>query len=475
MFRLRVGVLLLNVLLAGCGRVTQQENPQAVAQGGETSASAPPDAGTADPGSLCAPAGPGSLRWAKPIQAETSSAPQGVATCGSDLCVLLSDDQLIKLTKKGELLWSRRIEGLSGSQDFHATSIGANSFGSIAVAGWCSGQLVVTTQDGARTALDCPSGQNPLIVLHFDHLGVLLSSDSLGTPPNFPPIARVAIDVHGRSIAAALIGGGQGEDMRTEVVARSADGVELFRHSFVGLAHPADIAIDAEGNTVLSAFLSDVTSVDDGNFDAGTPLDTSGSDLCALKLDSRGKLLWSHCAGGNNQSDLVPQLALGPDGSIFLAGSFSRDLDFASITPQSSTRMSAGPDNIDMYVAKLSSEGDFAWQRHFGSPDDQDARFGLTATPEGGLLFAAKTRDSLEIGDFHVDANSPSSPFIAELDANGRPAFVTQLGRSAEIEGAHGLVLGECGDFYLVTDYLGMLSIPVTSNGIGPLLIAGRY
>ncbi len=533
MGRWRVGVLVLSFGLAACGRVSR-DTPSAATDaasggGAETAdaalgAGATHDVDATPDASPCDPADAGAITWAKAFTGRSgvgTLAPAGLTVCGDGLCSVgnlvrvaygeVPDAQtqygtaLVKFTPEGALVWSQAIEGPSATDSFSPNGVAADAQGNLVVIGGCRGQLVLAAEGGTQRSVSCPDADTNthehLLVLRFDSAGLFLSSTDFGTSSSYPPNFRVAVDPSGRTVVAVHVGGYSGEPERALVVSWGADGVETFRHSFAGgLSFPTGLALDAQGNAVLAGFFSSVWSLAgddaDGGLDGGTQLDTSSSAVCAFKLNLAGDLVWSRCFGGFGQQDLEPQLALGPDGSVVLGGAFTHDLDFAAIgngAPPSPTRLST-PNEEAFYVAKLTADGDFAWQQQFGNGLTQDPHYGIAITPDSAILFPGQASGALAIGDLNLDAgtdagsDSLDTPFVAEFDASGHPVFVTPLGHEDAFDTSNGIVLadglgagvgtglGGCRNYYLAGNGVGALLAPGgAQTGEGFVLIAGRY
>jgi hypothetical protein len=478
--------------------------------GGARDADAAPDAAV-DPPS-CGLGSAGSLIWStkftrdrvdgSPASGVLDAAPVGLVVCGDGLCLLGKldsrvrfdrelvaqgdeDAYLVKLTTQGVPVWSARLGGQSLTDRFVAASLAADDPGNLVVAGSCRGQLILPTGGGGQRVVDCSGDLAHLLVARFDPSGASVWSADLGTSYIIPASIQVAVDHGGRTVVAAHVGGPiagpTAAPERAVVIAWDADGTERFRHSFNGgITYPTGLAVDAQGNIVLVGFFHGVTSSDGDGTDGGVPLDTAGSAVCALKLNASGGLVWSRCFAGMSQQALAPQLALGPDGSVVLAGTFVGELDFAAIGrdagPSPSRLSSRG--QTDIYLAKLDPDGEFVWQRQLGNADYQEAFLGIATTPEGAILLPAITRGPLELDDLRIEAGSSSSPFIAEFSADGRASFATQLGQSAYVSGSSGVTVGGCRDFYLAADYSGDLlapGAPTDNPTIGLAVIAGRY
>lgn len=439
-----------------------------------------------------------------PIVSPLSAEPAGLVRCGDGWCLAgeldsrvafdrdlvaegHDDAYLVKLAEDGTPVWSRRLGGTTTTDRLIASSIGADREGKLAVGVVCQGELVLADADDRDVLLHCPSDERALLLLRFDENGAFLWSAELGTSWVIPAQFRVAVDADGRTVVAAHVGGPIGKAdaprERALVVAFDPQGNELFRRSFEGgVTYPTGLALDGAGNSVLTGFFASGVKTFEGDTagDAVTELDTAGSAICALKLDSAGELVWSRCFGGKSQQALGPHLALGPDASVVLAGEFVDELDFGAIgqdaAPSPSRLASNG--STDMYLAKLDASGRFLWQEGFGNEDDQDFPLGMAVSEEGVIVALGTTRGPLVLAGTTLEAGTSPSPFIATFGPDGEPMLAASLGQHAYIEGSSGIALGDCRSFYFAADYRGDLlspNVPSMTAADGIVFATGRY
>ncbi len=149
------------------------------------------------------------------------------------------------------------------------------------------------------------------------------------------------------------------------------------------LAAPFEKVIGTEG---LEKGVN-VSPTSDGGFIAvglaGTA-DESNQDVYLVKTDPDGELLWSRTLGGAGIDNgwSVHEVADG-----FVIGGFTN---------------SFGAGGFDFYLLKTNLQGELAWYRTFGGPED-DRCWSLAPTADGGFLLAGETK-SFGSGeeDFHL-------------------------------------------------------------------------
>lgn len=137
---------------------------------------------------------------------------------------------------------------------------------------------------------------------------------------------------------------------------------------------------DAEGNFIL----------------AGTSFSSEGiinrqmgkGDAWALKLNSRGNLIWTRSFGGS-QSEGINKVKVTDDGGLIFAGmTKSKDGDIQELNGF-----------YDAWAIKTDAKGQIAWSRTFGF-EGKDAFIDVLELPEGGFLalgFAEQLEDGIEL------------------------------------------------------------------------------
>ena len=106
----------------------------------------------------------------------------------------------------------------------------------------------------------------------------------------------------------------------------------------------------------------------------------AGGDYWVLKLDSSGDLEWSRYFGGNFTDTPEGIVQTNDNGFIVVGGSDSDDTDIS--------------DNIgsyDFWVVRISSTGDLVWEKSFGGSEIDEAS-AIVKTDDGNFLIAGDTR-----------------------------------------------------------------------------------
>ncbi|MBW2456879.1 MAG: hypothetical protein JRI68_20355 [Deltaproteobacteria bacterium] len=158
---------------------------------------------------------------------------------------------------------------------------------------------------------------------------------------------------------------------------------------------------DAGGIVVVGQFVEELSF---GN----TSLEgLDGEDIYVASLDDGAELDWAVGVAGSGP-DRAHAVALGTDGSVHVAGSYSGIL----VLPTDSEQSSQG--GQDALVFKLTPAGDLLWAFDFGRNDDDQA-FDMTLDSQDGIVLT---------GGFHSGLSVNGTPL---LSAGAEDIFITKL------------------------------------------------
>lgn len=144
-----------------------------------------------------------------------------------------------------------------------------------------------------------------------------------------------------------------------------------------------------------------------------------GSDVYCIKLDSAGNLLWTRTYGGL-LSDAAYAITATADGNFMIAGS----------------TQSFGSGGTDIYLVKINPSGDTIWTRALGG-GGLDWANGVVQTPDSGVVLAARTR-SFGFGSDDM--------YLLKISKDGELLWSRVIGDSG-IEVADGIVPLSDGSF----------------------------
>lgn len=202
---------------------------------------------------------------------------------------------------------------------------------------------------------------------------------------------------------------------------------------------------DLTGNLIIVGFFQNVVDFDPGV--GVSNLTAIGLSQFVLKLDRDGNFIWVKQLE-TNDLDVVD---IDPENNIILLGSFGGIVDF---DPGPGVFLATTPiaNSADMFVLKLTNDGNFIWVKQFMSlTTGQTQQSGLESDVEGNIYLTGNFTGSI---DFDPNAGITSlTPvgvndiFIAKLTKDGHFIWVKQIGSLNE-EKPTALEIDNIGNIY---------------------------
>lgn len=166
-----------------------------------------------------------------------------------------------------------------------------------------------------------------------------------------------------------------------------------------------DIVLDAEGNIYLTGSFQMTVAF------GSHSLSCAGErDVLIAKLDQAGNWLWARRAGGWHY-DHGTAIGLDGGGSLYCAGYFRENGDYGT-----DLLISAG--SYDLFVCKLSTEGDWLWARREGGVESDQA-LDLDLDANSNAYLAGRFQSSVDIGQTMLISNGDYDALIASIDPAG--------------------------------------------------------
>ena len=215
---------------------------------------------------------------------------------------------VLKLDSNGSFIWAKQLSGTSTKS---VKSIKVDHLGDILVTGYFSGTVDFDPDTSTTHNMYTNYGSGAVFILKLDSNGNYLWVKSAGG---------------------------------------------------AGLCRGIGVDVDTSNNVYVCGYFTLIV-----DFDPGTPIqnDTSygGSDMFVLKLNSSGIYQWSRHMGGPG-TDQSNAIICDNYGNVYTTGNFYDSVDF---DPGIDTTMFISSGYNDIYVQKLSSNGDFEWASHIAT------------------------------------------------------------------------------------------------------------
>ena len=167
------------------------------------------------------------------------------------------------------------------------------------------------------------------------------------------------------------------------------------------------VAVDDQGNSFMAVQFTGVLNIGNYSFQSN-----SVEDICILKYAPNGDFIWA-TSFGSIYWDQVNGMDCDAEGNLYLTGHYFGVLWYGN----DSLVGNAG--GREMYLMKISADGDFEWAVNGANVWDDDGR-DVRAMPGGGVIMCGRAHDTGSIGNLQL--NNPNllfQEFIAYFDDNG--------------------------------------------------------
>lgn len=228
------------------------------------------------------------------------------------------------------------------------------------------------------------------------------------------------------------------------------------------------VTSDMEGNVVTTGVFQGTVDFDPG---AGTSeFIASSQDIYITKQDENGELLWAKQIGSIG-TEIAWGIATNSTNDIFLTGSFQGTVDF---DPDAGDFSVTAVGAQDIFVLKLSSDGEFEWLRTMGSADSEngdkiriDDSDNIIVT---GLINNGTVDMNSGAGTFNLTGNYDS--FILKLNSSGDFVWAKLFENLTDIVSIYDCTLDNSGNIYTTGFFVATANFN-TSGGTDNLTAVG--
>jgi len=218
------------------------------------------------------------------------------------------------------------------------------------------------------------------------------------------------------------------------------------------------ITTDASGSVYATGYFEDLTDFDPGT---GSFALTAGGfeDIFVVKLNSTGEFMWAkQFEGGNANTGIGNSIAVDAQKNVYTTGNFSDQVDF---NPGSGTSIFTTGGDLDIFVSKLDSSGNYAWAKQIGGTKDDDA-ISLALDQAGNVhttgYFIGKVDFNPGSGVANLTSVSSSDIFISKLDKSGNYVWAKNIGGNA-YQISNSIALDASGNVYFSGSFVDSLDL----------------
>jgi hypothetical protein len=175
---------------------------------------------------------------------------------------------------------------------------------------------------------------------------------------------------------------------------------------------------DLNGNVYITGFYQETVDFNPGS---GTNNFSAISyDIFILKLDANGNYVWNYELG-SNPAEQGRAIQCDASGNVYTSGSYASTLDF---NLGAATEIMSATGVADIYLLKLTNDGDFIWSRKIGGISNEYA-FSMSIDADGAAILG---------GYFTSTTTFNSFPNVAVTSAGLDDAFVVKFSSDGDHE-----------------------------------------
>lgn len=363
-----------------------------------------------------------------------------------------------KLDTDGNFVWAIGL-GSTGTDD--ATAVATDTSGNVYVTGSFRDTMDVDPSPNVVNLV--AEGSADIFVLKLDENGHLLWAKQMGGSGfdegnTLTTDATGNVYIAGRFIDSVDFDPGIGslylEAPRSSsfIQKLDANGDLVWAKAILGtgMNEVFSIALDSFGHIYTTGDFSGIVDFDPGfanlNFTS-----VGGTDVFIQKLDAAGDLLWAKQMGGIGL-DEGHAVTLDASGAVYTLGRFNNTVDFDP-GPGVTSKTTNG--NDDVYIQKLTANGDLIWVNTLGGSGFDDGR-SLVTDANGYVYFVGHFTGMVDFdfgaGVVNLTAGGGYDAFVQKIDANGNLVWVRSVGAVANDLG-RGIAIDEDNGIYYTGYY----------------------
>ncbi|MCC7303632.1 MAG: gliding motility-associated C-terminal domain-containing protein [Bacteroidia bacterium] len=252
-------------------------------------------------------------------------------------------------------------------------------------------------------------------------------------------------------------------DSTAFVAKMSPSGNFLWVKTFEAIDGERDnrIAIDSAANIYITGGFWGTKNLGMGNVSSN-----GGVDIFVTKFDSAGNQLWVRTTG-SSLSDRGNSITVDEHQLVYITGEFRDEVWFGTDTINNH----GGPGGRDIFVAKITSSGNWIWGKRAGSNGGGDRGNRIVADKNEHLYITGQTKGTSHFGNnvtLYCDPADSIQIFVAGMDTNGKWRWAVEAGGPLEDRGNSIAVDDSCNlyitGYFQQTAYFDSLSITVSAR-----------
>ena len=199
-------------------------------------------------------------------------------------------------------------------------------------------------------------------------------------------------------------------------------------------------------------------------------------DIFVAKISSSGEWQWAKQSTINNNGYHLSlnDYKYDQSGNAFLTGSFCGGISFADQDLYTSNAV-YGNDNKDIFIAKISSSGEWQWAKQAGG-EYYDSAKKMEFDNQNNLVLIGEFKNNSTIGETSITSSGLSDVFVAKISSSGEWQWAKQAGGTLSDNVAF-INNDNSGNAFIVGQFCGGAEFgdtTLTSNDIYPAIFIAK-
>jgi phospholipase/lecithinase/hemolysin len=230
-------------------------------------------------------------------------------------------------------------------------------------------------------------------------------------------------------------------------------------NSTVNYDNASAIKIDPSGDIIVCGTAGGALDLDPSTA-AGAINPVGSFDAYIAKYTPSGSLLWAKTITGPSYENIT-DLALDPQGNIYVTGIFASTADFDP--SNANFNLTSYGNSSDFFIAKYTNAGNFLWARGVGSSGNTDNAFGIELDNNNNVIVCGHFTGTAYFDDVNNAAAKTSlggmDAFIAKYDSAGNYLWANTFGTAIHWERCMDIKLDANNNIYAIGEFYGTLDI----------------
>ena len=236
----------------------------------------------------------------------------------------------------------------------------------------------------------------------------------------------------------------------------------LKRGGGAGDEQGSGVAVAADGSVYLTGIFEGRANFNTPTSPATNTLISAGLDeLFLAKYNASGVVQWLR-RGGGTSDDASYGVAVAPDGSVYVTGSFVGSADFNTPTSQTSNIITATGDS-DVFWAKFDALGNPLLQRQVGGTGLSDAGRATATDAAGNVYVTGSFSGNAFFGGIELVSAGQRDIFLAKYNAAGEVQWVRRGGGTGTDYG-YGVAVASDGSVYVTGFFVGTANFTMPTD-----------